>query len=121
MDSANHIKQLFDALVFLTQNFLAGIPMDEILMTTGSTRLRWSKEKKPKVQEAPLSKEMQMLEFAFKLGRQTSGPLSESQSGSSSQCGPPQPHVPVLAIEDIKPTEATEDSSTVDISKRSHE
>ena len=42
--------------------------MDEILMTTGSTRLRWSKEKKPKVQETPLSKEMQMLEFAFKLG-----------------------------------------------------
>lgn len=75
------------------------LPMDDLLMAVGGTRMRWPKDQPTEPESKGKMGEMnQLLEFAFRMGRTAS--LRSDTPSTSSSAAPGRPPFPLLALED---------------------
>lgn len=78
------------------EQYPAGLRPEDLLMAVSSTRLRWRQEQKVKTDDppAPVSSDMKLMEFAFRMGQNSSG----------SRHAVEQPAFPALQLEDKRDT-----------------
>ena len=79
---------------------LSGLPMDDLLMAVGATRMRWPKDQasEPESTTNPSDGMSHLMELAFRMG-QTSAARSV-HSGTPSSVASARPSFPLLALED---------------------
>ena len=70
----------------------------------GASKLRWSKATASQEQQTPMTAEMRLMEFAFRLGAGASSSASVSSSDAANSFQARKPKNPLLALEDAPPT-----------------